>query len=132
VLTTEGRLLGGRVIYSQPESGFRSGIEPILLAAATPARPGERVLEGGTGAGAALLCLHARVPDVCSVGIEIDASMAELAGRNAAANGFAGMAVLAGGVESVDPGGDFDHAIANPPYHPLDGTASQSPAREVA
>ena len=44
--------LGGRVSYAQPREGFRSGIEPVLLAAAIPARAGDRVLEGGTGAGA--------------------------------------------------------------------------------
>ena len=59
---TDGHLLGGRVSYAQPREGFRSGIEPVLLAAAIPARPGEHVLEGGSGAGAALLCLAARVP----------------------------------------------------------------------
>ena len=30
---TEGHLLGGRVRYAQPAEGFRSGIEPVLLAA---------------------------------------------------------------------------------------------------
>ena len=57
---TQGHLLGGRVRYAQPRSGFRSGIEPVLLAAAVPARPGERVLEAGSGAGAAL---GAFIPD---------------------------------------------------------------------
>ncbi|HJS85951.1 MAG TPA: SAM-dependent methyltransferase, partial [Acetobacteraceae bacterium] len=58
---TGGTLLGGRVRYAQPAEGFRSGIEPVLLAAAVPARPGECVLEGGSGAGAGLLCLAARI-----------------------------------------------------------------------
>ena len=53
--------LDGRVRYAQPRRGFRSGIEPVLLAAAIPARQGSHVLEGGCGAGAALLCLAARV-----------------------------------------------------------------------
>ena len=38
--TTEGHLLGGRVRYAQPRAGFRSGIEPVLLASFVPARPG--------------------------------------------------------------------------------------------
>ena len=58
--TTEGTLLGGRVRYAQPARGYRTGIEPVLLAAAVPAVPGQAVLEAGTGAGAALLCLAAR------------------------------------------------------------------------
>ena len=46
---THGHLLDGRVRYAQPAKGFRSGIEPVLLAASIPARAGQRVLEGGTG-----------------------------------------------------------------------------------
>ncbi len=49
---TEDHLLGGRVRYTQPRDGLRAAIDPILLAAAVPARPGDRLLEGGTGAGA--------------------------------------------------------------------------------
>jgi tRNA1Val (adenine37-N6)-methyltransferase len=132
MLTSEGRLLGGRLVYSQPAAGFRSGIEPVLLAAATPAASGERVLEAGTGAGAALLCLNARVPGVHCVGIEADLAVARLAAINAEANAFTNMEVIAGPIESVNIRRDFHHAIANPPYHPADGTPSPMPARETA
>jgi tRNA1(Val) A37 N6-methylase TrmN6 len=132
VVTTEGRLLGGRVIHIQPESGFRSGIEPVLLAASVPAQSGEHVLEAGTGTGAALLCLHARVPSLRSVGVERDADVADLARANARANGFADMAVVTGPIESVTLARDFDHALANPPYHPATGTMSPMSVREAA
>ena len=69
---TAGSLLGGRVPYCQPAQGHRSGIEPVLLAASIPARAGARVLEGGSGAGAGLLCLAARVPDISGLGLEVD------------------------------------------------------------
>ncbi len=130
-MTTEGGLLNGRLIYRQPTVGFRSGIEPVLLAACVPAKPDQRVLEAGTGAGAALLCLHARLPGIQSVGVEVDADTAAIAAGNAAANGFGGMAVIAGAIEALRTAGDFDHAIANPPYHG-DGTASPVAARELA
>jgi tRNA1Val (adenine37-N6)-methyltransferase len=131
-MTTDGHLLGGRLTYRQPASGFRSGLEPVLLAAATPAEAGEFILEGGTGAGAALLCLNARVPGLHSVGVEIDETLARLAVINARANGFTGMEVVAGRLETVALRQDFDHAIANPPYHPADGTPSPMAARETA
>jgi tRNA1Val (adenine37-N6)-methyltransferase len=132
VVTTQGHLLAGRVLYKQPANGFRSGIEPVLLAASVPARPGERVLESGTGAGAALLCLTARVPGIRAVGVEIDRSMAALAAANADANGFAGIEIVAGAIEDVMPPRHFDHALANPPYHRPEGTASPIAEREIA
>lgn len=129
---SHGHLLGGRVSYTQPAQGFRSGIEPVLLAAAVPARAGERVLEAGCGPGAALLCLAARVPGVSGVGIERDPALAALARQNAVANGMSGLSIIAGALEQVEPGGSFDHAMANPPYHPQGGTASPDAGREAA
>ena len=110
----EGWLLGGRVRHDQLADGHRSGIEPVLLAASIPARPGARVLEGGTGAGAALLCLAARVAGIGGVGLERDAAQAALARRNIAANGFGGLAVMEGDIAALRPEGVFDHAFANP------------------
>jgi len=128
---TEGSLLSGRVAHAQPAAGHRTGLEPVLLAAAVPARPGERVLEGGTGSGAALLCLAARVPGLRGVGVERDPAMAELARTNAAANGFDGLAVLTGDLTALRLEGVFDHALANPPWHGA-GTASPEAAKEAA
>src|ERR1700755_1220028 len=111
--TTRGHLLGGRGIYCQPVSGFH----PILLAASIPARAGEHVLEAGTGAGAALLCLTARVPGVYATGVEMDSAMAELAVANAEANGFSAIGVVTDRIETAFLPRLFDHAMANPPYH---------------
>src|SRR5690348_11130011 len=118
---THGHLLGGRVRYAQPAQGFRSGLEPVLLAASVPARPGERVLEGGSGAGAALLCLAARVPGVQGVGIEQDTALCGLASDNTAANGFADLRFVRADMTAPPDLGAFDHACANPPYHAADG-----------
>ena len=131
-MITHGHLLAGRVIYRQSATGFRSGIEPILLAASVPARPGEHILEAGSGSGAALLCLAARVPGICATGVEVDHAMAELAVSNMLANSLAGIDIIADRVETAALDRAFDHAIANPPYHPADGTASPSGARELA
>ena len=129
---TRGHLLDGRVQYAQPRTGFRSGIEPVLLAAAIPALPGQRVIEAGTGAGAALLCLAARVPDIVGVGVERDPQMAALAHANAAENGFGALAFLTADICARPELGIFDHAFANPPYHAPAGTPSQLASRETA
>lgn len=128
---TEGHLLGGRVRHDQPATGFRSGIEPVLLAAAIPARSGQAVLEGGSGAGAGLLCLAARVAELRGLGIEQDPALAALAGANAAANGFAGLAFAAADLLRAAPAGPFDHVFANPPYHRARGTPPAE-ARRIA
>jgi tRNA1(Val) A37 N6-methylase TrmN6 len=132
VETTEGTLLDGRLAYTQPARGFRSGIEPVLLAASVPARRGQAVLEAGAGAGAGLLCLAARVPGLRLVGVERDPALAALAARNLHANGFAEAGIVAAGVEALPFAGGFDHAFANPPYHGSAGTPSPDPTRRAA
>jgi tRNA1Val (adenine37-N6)-methyltransferase len=132
VATSSGFLLGGRVRYVQPREGFRSGIEPVLLAAAVPTRPGQSVLEGGSGAGAALLCLAARVPGIRGLGVEVDANLAALARENATASHADGVSFVAADLLTVSQPVVFDHAMANPPYHAAAGTASPRLARESA
>ena len=129
---TDGHLLDGRVRYAQPRRGFRSGIEPVLLAAAVPARPGSRVLEGGSGAGAALLCLAARVSGVQGLGIEQDPALVALARQNAAANGWPHLRFMSADIASLPALDGFDHACANPPYHSGAGTPSPDASRRAA
>jgi tRNA1(Val) A37 N6-methylase TrmN6 len=129
---THGHLLAGRVRYAQPRDGFRSGIEPVLLAAAVPARPGDRVLEAGSGAGATLLCLAARVSGAQGIGVEQDASLVALARENAATNGWPELQFITGDIGTQSLAGTFDHACANPPYHPPAGTRSPDSGRDVA
>jgi tRNA1(Val) A37 N6-methylase TrmN6 len=129
---TEGTLLNGRVRYRQFATGHRSGFEPVLLAATVPARPGERVLEAGTGAGAALLCLAARVPGVAGVGVEIDPALAGLANENFSINGLSGISAMVDDIRKLNAGEKFDHAMANPPWHDASGTASPDAKRALA
>ncbi len=132
MLTTLGTLLGGRVAHEQPREGHRTGLEPVLLAAAIPARAGERVLEGGTGSGAGLLCLAARVTGIRGVGVERDQDMAGLAQRNVATNGLTGAIEIVMGDVPAFRAGAVDHAFANPPWHDADGTASPMRLKEAA
>jgi len=127
---SEGHLLGGRVAYAQPVQGFRTGIEPVLLAASVPAVAGDSVVEAGTGAGAGLLCLMVRVPGVLGLGIERDAGMAALARRNVTANAC-GAVIETADLLSWRAEGPYNHAFANPPWH-VGGTPSPEPGREAA
>lgn len=112
--TRADRLLGGRVDFTQAREGYRAAIDPVLLAAAagTP----RRALDLGCGAGAALLCLLARVPGAEAAGVERDPAMAELARANIAANGFDARAQVVDADIAEFAGTGFDLVMVNPPY----------------
>ncbi|MGA8380568.1 MAG: methyltransferase, partial [Stellaceae bacterium] len=118
---TEDRLLGGRVRLRQPKDGYRVAIDPIFLAAAVPAEPHQLVLDVGCGAGAAMLCVAARVPHVRVVGLEMQRDLVRLAGDNAILNAMeARVSVMIGDLLRPPPRlspGAFDHVMTNPPYH---------------
>jgi tRNA1(Val) A37 N6-methylase TrmN6 len=130
---TEDALLGGRVRLFQPRDGYRVAIDPMLLAAATPAQPGQSVLDVGSGTGAAGLCLAARVAGVVLTGIERDAAMLALARRSAEANGVA--AEWIEGDVLAPPAAltarQFHHVISNPPYRSAE-RGQRSPKAGVA
>ncbi len=128
--TTSDTLLGGRVRLEQPARGYRVAIDPVLLAAALPARAGERVLELGAGVGAATLCAATRLAECSFLGIELDDGLVALARTNVLANRLeARVTMLAGDVAAPPPamtGAPFDHVIANPPFAEV-GRGSVSP-----
>lgn len=130
---TDDKFLCGRLNLLQPAKGYRAATDPVLLAAACPARAGDRVLDIGCGAGAASLCLGARVPGVLLSGLEVQPGYAALARRNAARNGVA-MQVHDGDLTQMPAAlrVDFDHVIMNPPYYPPEGTRSPVPERARA
>jgi len=126
---TEDTLLGGRVRLRQPAEGYRAAIDPVLLAAAVPASGTQSVLDLGCGAGAAALCLAARVPNCRVTGLEKQRDLVRLAGDNAALNGLAGrVSAIVGDIAAPPPRlspGAYDHIMANPPFLAA-GTASLS------
>lgn len=131
--TSQGALLGGRIAYRQLCHGHRSGFEPVLMAAFVPARAHELVLEVGTGAGAALLCLAARIPDVWGVGVEHNETLARLAGQNFVENGFAQLRGVSGDAACLPFAAQtFHHVMANPPWFDPQSTRSTDEMRALA
>ncbi|MHA6326849.1 tRNA1(Val) (adenine(37)-N6)-methyltransferase [Roseivivax sp. CAU 1753] len=127
--------LGGRITLAQPRRGYRAGIDPVLLAASVEARAGQRVLDLGCGAGAALFCLAARIPGLSLTGVERQPDYAALARQNGATNGLAARIVAAdlSALPVALRQERFDHILANPPYFdPLARSSSQDPGREAA
>jgi tRNA1(Val) A37 N6-methylase TrmN6 len=85
---TEDAILGGQLRLRQPRAGHRAGHDAVLLAAATAARPGDRVVDFGAGVGTAALVLATRVSGLDLVLAEIDPGLARLARDNADGNGI--------------------------------------------
>lgn len=117
-MTRDDNFLGGRLVLRQPERGYRSGTDAVMLAAACPAQAGQRVLELGCGAGVALFCLAARVPGLDLTGLERQQTLAGLALHNCAAAGIPARIVV-GDLAAMPAelrAETFDHVIANPPF----------------
>ncbi len=118
--TSQDTLLGGRVTIFQPAAGYRAAIDPVLLAAAVPAAAGETVLDVGSGTGAAVLSLAARLAGVRVTGLETAPDLIRLAETGAEESGLAGRVLFIEGNLLSPPGGmvpgGFDHVMANPPY----------------
>jgi tRNA1(Val) A37 N6-methylase TrmN6 len=134
--TSEDTLLGGRVRLRQPRHGYRVAIDPVLLAAAVDARTGERVLDVGTGVGAAALCLAARIAGAKVDGLEVQPHLAQLARGNAEFNGVENRLRVMTGDLTEPPDGlapEYDHVMTNPPYLPADhGHPPADPSRLIA
>jgi tRNA1(Val) A37 N6-methylase TrmN6 len=137
---TEDAFLGGKLRLRQPKSGHRAGHDAMLLAAATPARSGDRVVDLGAGVGAAGLAVAKRVAGIGLVLVEIDPALAALARGNAASNGIAAETILLDVTSAADTFAaaglspdSVDVVLMNPPFNdPSRHQTSPNKAREIA
>lgn len=137
---TEDAFLGGQLRLKQKRSGHRAGHDAILLAAATEARAGDRVVDLGAGIGTAGLALGRRVAGISLSLVEIDPELAELARANAAANAITAETIVldvtadaqafaANGLAPVS----VDVVLMNPPFNdPARHRGSPDQARRAA
>lgn len=121
---TEDAFLGGRLRLRQPKRGHRAGHDAMLLAAATPAQIGQRVVEFGAGVGAAGLAVASRVSGLDLVLVEIDEALATLARVNVALNDVAAQVVVLDVAARPDafasaglPPDSADVVLMNPPFN---------------
>jgi tRNA1(Val) A37 N6-methylase TrmN6 len=137
---TEDAFLGGQLRLRQPKSGHRAGHDAILLAAATSARPGDRVVDFGAGVGTAGLAVARRVAGIEIILVESDPWLANLARENSVSNGLQAKVVvldLGSGTEDFVAAGlaadSTDAVLMNPPFNdPARHRSSPDKGREVA
>ncbi|MEO1611987.1 MAG: methyltransferase [Pseudomonadota bacterium] len=127
---TRDEFLGGRATLLQPRNGYRAGTDPVFLAAAVAAKPGDRVLDVGCGAGGASACLSARIDGLAIHGLEAQGTYAALARRN-----LPGATVWEGDLFEPPAGlkdVSFDWAMTNPPFFDAADIASPDVGRDRA
>lgn len=137
---TEDAFLGGQLRLTQPRSGHRAGHDAILLAAATSARAGDRVVDFGAGVGTAGLALARRVSGIDLILVEIDPELARLARVNAAMNAIAADTRVLDVTAEAEifaasglPPDSVDVVLTNPPFNdPARHRASPNQARQTA
>lgn len=119
----------GPYIYRQSDSCFPLGQDSLLLGGFATVRRGDKVWDLGCGAGALLLLLAGRAPDLTLTGVELSAADSDLARENLAENKLAGT-ILTGDIREVMlPAGTASLVVCNPPYFKAGSGASGGPAR---
>lgn len=108
-------LLGGRLKLRAPSSGYRGGIDPILLASF--AKGQGNVIDLGCGIGTAGLAVATRYPDIELSMLDIAQSNLEYARSNADLNKIS-CHLLHHDIKDKTalPANHFDEVIVNPPY----------------
>ncbi|MBC8131484.1 MAG: methyltransferase domain-containing protein [Deltaproteobacteria bacterium] len=135
---TVDTLLRGRVTLLQPLRGFRSSLDPVLLAAFLQP-PFGRFIDIGCGTGALSFLLAAADQDASGVGVEIQPRLATLATAGLARNDFAQrVEILHADIRAVSGRPPLAHAMfdlvaTNPPYRIVSaGLPSPDPERAQA
>jgi len=113
---TPGSFYHGRIRVLQSRNGYRFSVDAPLLADFIRARPGDELLDLGTGCGIIPLLLSPK-PFRTITAVEIQPGLAGLARRNVALNGLESrIEVVEADFRAYDPGRRFDIVFANPPY----------------
>jgi tRNA1Val (adenine37-N6)-methyltransferase len=136
-LLTRDSLFSGNLLIYQEQKGYRFSIDAVLLAGLAGVRPGDRIVELGTGCGVVLLILAFRGLGESLLGVEIQPELFALAERNAQENALDGrVRFLQGDFREISrllPPRCCDMVISNPPYRRLSaGRVNPDKQRAIA
>jgi tRNA1Val (adenine37-N6)-methyltransferase len=117
---TTDTFFNGKIRITQDRTGYRFSIDAILLAYFADPRPGDKVLDLGTGCGIIPLIMAYRVPDLAIYGVEVQTELAGLAVSNVRENRLEDrITVFCTDMKLLRPvmtAGPVDLVVCNPPF----------------
>jgi tRNA1Val (adenine37-N6)-methyltransferase len=134
---THDTFFNGQLRIAQPESGYRYSIDAVLLAALPRLKPGQTLLDLGTGCGIISLILAFRNSEVRITGVEVQPELAQLAAANVLNNGLQDcIRIIHEDFRRLSPAmvsGPVDWIVSNPPYRrPVSGRVNPDTQRALA
>lgn len=134
---TTDTFFSGKIKVHQNDGGYRFSIDAVLLAYHAVPRPGDKVLDLGTGCGILPLIMAYRHPSITVYGAEVQEGLAELAILNVKANRMDDrIFILCADMKLLKPpmtAGPVDLIVCNPPYRrPGSGRTNPNEQRAVA
>ena len=132
---TTDTFFNGKIRVKQSRGGYRFSIDAVLLAYHARPRPGERVVDLGTGCGIIPLILAYWQPDIDIYGVEVQPELAQLAVFNVSDNRLGDrIAVLCTDMKLLKPAmtsGPVELVVCNPPFR-TPGSGRMNPDRQRA
>jgi tRNA1Val (adenine37-N6)-methyltransferase len=117
---TSDSFFNGQLRIRQQQPGYRFSIDAVLLAYHARPRPGDRVLDLGTGCGIIPLIMAYRSPQISVYGIEVQEKLSDLARFNVSDNHMeTQVTILREDMKSLKStmiSGLVDLVVSNPPY----------------
>lgn len=132
---TMDAFMDGRLHLIQSRDGYRFSVDALLLSEFVTIRPGDVLVDLGTGCGVIPFILLLTRPVAFAVGVEIQPDLANQARRNIILNGFKkNMAVVLGDVRRLPlRSHSADVVLCNPPYRKKgSGRVNPDPQRAIA
>ncbi|MBW2216324.1 MAG: methyltransferase [Deltaproteobacteria bacterium] len=110
--------MDGRLRLIQSKDGYRFSIDAVFLSEFVTIKPGDVVVDLGTGCGVIPLILLLTKPVGYAFGLEVQKELANQAARNSVINGFKDkMSVILGDLKHLSISNrSADVVICNPPY----------------
>lgn len=107
----------------QSSDGYRYSIDSFLLADFSLLRPGQKIMDLGSGCGIVSLLLASVLPDAKLYGIEIQERLIELSRKNLYLNrDLQNISFVHGDIRNIldyFDMGEFDAVVTNPPYYKI-------------